>query len=285
MIKKLLLVLFVFIQVQSFSQIGKKETLSPVLELSIVGTSVGGWENDVVLQTTDGENYYLSSEELMVGDLKFRLGRSWTQNWGSSDFPSGIAIQDGQNIPVAVQAQYNVKFNILTGAYSFEKVCICPAVYAPVCANGKTYGNSCEAQCAGETAWENCMIIEPTDVNVYISGSAIGEKQKMPRGGVGFVMYDADVFEGIYTLSNGDLHFEVQEQDMLYFLSGTIFPSGTSSIDYEAMIPVKAGKYAVRINIKTKEYSFIATPTVTIADVNQSNGVIHVIDTVLLPKS
>lgn len=267
MIKKLLLVLFVFIQVQSFSQIVKKETLSPLVEVSIIGTSAGNWDTDVALQTTDGENYYLSAKELVVGELKFRSNKSWTQNWGSASFPSGVGTLGGQNIPVAEQATYNISFNILTGAYNFEKVCICPALYAPVCANGKVYGNSCEAECAGETTWVNGTC-EPMDLNIYISGSAIGEKQKLPRGGVGFVMYDADVFEGIYTFSTGDLHFEVQEQDMLYFLSGTTFPSGTASINYEAMIPVKAGKYAVRINIKTKEYSFIATPSVSIADVN-----------------
>jgi len=31
--------------------------------------------------------------------------------------------------------------------------CICPAVYDPVCVNGKTYGNPCAARCAGHMMW------------------------------------------------------------------------------------------------------------------------------------
>lgn len=32
--------------------------------------------------------------------------------------------------------------------------CICTADYLPVCVNGKTYGNKCEASCAGEVESE-----------------------------------------------------------------------------------------------------------------------------------
>jgi hypothetical protein len=31
--------------------------------------------------------------------------------------------------------------------------CVCPALWAPVCANGVTYGNTCQAQCTGVDAW------------------------------------------------------------------------------------------------------------------------------------
>jgi hypothetical protein len=30
-----------------------------------------------------------------------------------------------------------------------EKDCLCTMEYAPVCANGKTYGNACLAECEG----------------------------------------------------------------------------------------------------------------------------------------
>ncbi|MBK8444086.1 MAG: hypothetical protein IPL35_12015 [Sphingobacteriales bacterium] len=33
--------------------------------------------------------------------------------------------------------------------------CVCPAIYAPVCADGITYGNACEAQCAGVYDYTN----------------------------------------------------------------------------------------------------------------------------------
>jgi hypothetical protein len=267
MIKKLLFGLLILFQVQANAQSSQKTALTPMPEISIIGSSVGGWDTDVALQTTDGENYYLSAKELLVGELKFRSNKSWDQNWGSGDFPVGIGTQGGQNIPVSEKATYNITFNVLSGAYNFEKVCICPTLYAPVCANGKMYSNECAAKCEGETAWVNGAC-EPTDTIVYISGSAIGEKQKMPRGGIGFVPYDANVFEGVYNLSNGDIHFQVQEQDMLYHLTGTTFPSGIAKMNYEVMIPVKEGTYAVHINIKTNEYHFIPTPFVSIANVN-----------------
>lgn len=266
MIKKLLFGLLILFQVQVTAQVSKKITLSPLPEISMIGNAAEGRETDVVLQTADGINYYSSPYAFKTGGLKFRQGRLWAVNWGSLEFPVGTGVQSGADIPV-VEGVYTVQFNVQTGAYSFEKSCVCPALYAPVCSNGKIYENECAAKCAGETTWINGTC-EPTDVNVYISGTAIGEKQKLPRGGVGFVMYDADVFEGIYTFSTGDLHFQVQEQDMLYHLSGTTFPSGTANISYDSMIPVKEGKYAVRINIKTKEYQFIATPNVSIAGVN-----------------
>lgn len=42
--------------------------------------------------------------------------------------------------------------------------CVCPAVYAPVCAGGQTYGNACRASCGGHSRWTPgpCMTHAPT---------------------------------------------------------------------------------------------------------------------------
>lgn len=31
--------------------------------------------------------------------------------------------------------------------------CYCMKIFEPVCAKGQTYGNSCEAECQGNTTW------------------------------------------------------------------------------------------------------------------------------------
>lgn len=41
-------------------------------------------------------------------------------NWGASDFPSGIGVQNGANIPVK-SGSYIVIFNDITGGYNFVK--------------------------------------------------------------------------------------------------------------------------------------------------------------------
>lgn len=33
------------------------------------------------------------------------------------------------------------------------KPCYCMKIFRPVCADGKNYGNSCEAECHGHTTW------------------------------------------------------------------------------------------------------------------------------------
>lgn len=62
-------------------------------------------------------------------DMKFRENSMCDTNWGSLDFPSGIASQEGPNIPVILHNDvettiYDVTFNCRTGEYTFVDVTV-----------------------------------------------------------------------------------------------------------------------------------------------------------------
>ena len=98
------------------------------LPVSIVGDGVGGWPDspgnpgpiDInQLSSTNGVNYKLDNLVCVVGPAKFRQNNSWTTNWGNAAFPSGIATQGGDDIAITTAGTYDVKFNRVTGEYSF----------------------------------------------------------------------------------------------------------------------------------------------------------------------
>ena len=82
--------------------------------------------NDPTIWTT---MITLTNENDLHGDpdiieVKFRQDANWVVNWGGTDFPSGVAWQDGPNIPVPIRLNapedtYFVTFNCVTGEYSF----------------------------------------------------------------------------------------------------------------------------------------------------------------------
>ena len=51
--------------------------------------------------------------------LKFLID-GWSVNWGAGDFPSGMGVQNGADIPVK-SGSYIVVFNDITGGYNFIK--------------------------------------------------------------------------------------------------------------------------------------------------------------------
>ena len=89
--------------------------------ISMIGDAVSGWSTDVVMSTTDNVNFTLSNFTFSNGGAKFRKDASWSNNWGSTSFPSGTAYSNGSNIPVTA-GKFNVSFNINTGAFSFTTV-------------------------------------------------------------------------------------------------------------------------------------------------------------------
>jgi len=95
--------------------------------IGIIGTSVGGWDTDYDMETSDGINYTLSDFYLEAGEVKFRQDNLWCKNWGGFDFPMGYGFQDGPNIFICYSGYYDINFNIETGEYLFvAKMYICP---------------------------------------------------------------------------------------------------------------------------------------------------------------
>ena len=88
--------------------------------VGIIGSAVPpyDWSADVDMITVDGEMYG-GIVTCVAGEAKFRQDDAWAINWGAADFPAGVGVQDGPNIPVAA-GTYLVIFNRTTGMYSFQ---------------------------------------------------------------------------------------------------------------------------------------------------------------------
>jgi hypothetical protein len=87
--------------------------------VGILGTALNGFDvDDTDLTTVDGF-YYTLDLYLNVGEVKFRKDNSWAINWGLNAFPSGTGVQDGANIPIGIDGNYNVAFDRLSGQYIF----------------------------------------------------------------------------------------------------------------------------------------------------------------------
>ena len=92
-------------------------------DIGIIGSATpGGWDNDtdMYIDPTDTNQYYITLD-LVVGEAKFRQNDAWAVNWGAADFPSGVAIQDGPNVPIAKAGTYEITFDKSTGEYNFAE--------------------------------------------------------------------------------------------------------------------------------------------------------------------
>jgi hypothetical protein len=98
----------------NFSEIVTFETIG------LIGDATpGGWDTETPLnQSGSNPDMWMANIELVDGGCKFRANNDWAVNWGSSDWPTGIGVQDGDNIP-AVAGLYQVSLNTATGEYSF----------------------------------------------------------------------------------------------------------------------------------------------------------------------
>ena len=91
-------------------------------DIGIIGSATPfGWDADVdLIQNALDTNEYSATLDLLAGEAKFRANDAWDVNWGSTDFPSGVGVQNGPNIPIPSAGTYAIRFNKATGAYNFE---------------------------------------------------------------------------------------------------------------------------------------------------------------------
>ena len=88
-------------------------------EVSMIG-AFNGWNGDVEMtrSAADPNEWSLFRSWNIDSQVKFRQNKDWTVNWGNSTWPTGIATDNGPNIPL-VAGKYDVSFNCATGAYGF----------------------------------------------------------------------------------------------------------------------------------------------------------------------
>jgi hypothetical protein len=83
------------------------------------GTPLMSWDIDFFLtQDPLDENVWTYASIDLNGEVKFRADSMWDVNWGATDFPEGIGVQLGPNIPVPA-GTYGITFNSNTGHYVF----------------------------------------------------------------------------------------------------------------------------------------------------------------------
>lgn len=195
----------------------------PVIYYQTVGiigdATPGGWDNDTDMElnplTGDSSDWYLRVV-LTDGEAKFRADNDWPVNWGAGDFPSGIALRDGANIPVTA-GEYKIYFNTFTGQYGFVLLQVFNTV--------GIVGPATPLQ-----SW---------DVDVDMTKDA----------------NDENLWKlATVNLTDGEMKFRAEDA-WTFNWGATDFPTGTGTQD-GPNIPVVAGTYGITINTDSGEYAF-----------------------------
>ncbi|MBW6460693.1 MAG: T9SS type A sorting domain-containing protein [Bacteroidales bacterium] len=174
-----------------------------------------------ILTLTPGSNSYDPPD---IIHMKFRENADWTVNWGSDDFPSGIATQGGPDIPVPLDVDqlttdYKVTFNCATGEFSF------------------TPASGAIGMIGAFIGWQ------PRDIPMN-RDAANPNLWHLSRS----------------WYADSEVKFR-ENMDWTVNWGGTTFPSGTG-IPGGDNIPLVAGKYDVTFNATTLAYSFVPNPDI-----------------------
>lgn len=187
--------------------------------IGIIGTAteLGNFDEDLdMIQDSAASWVWRLELPLSVGAVKFRANNLWTQNWGGTDFPSGVGIQGAGNIPIDTAGLYLVTFNTASFEYRFEPQTV---VYTSIGIIGSAT--------PGGTAMDTDLEQNPVNPSQWSANMM---------------------------LVDGTARFRADDMDEVNWGGGD-FPSGTGEQDGPD-IPVTAGEYNVRFNSSSGEYSF-----------------------------
>ncbi|MCB9426695.1 MAG: T9SS type A sorting domain-containing protein [Flavobacteriales bacterium] len=141
--------------------------------VGIIGTAVNGWDEDVDMVSQGGDAYTLTYW-LKAGDLKFRKDNKWTENWGSTAYPGGTGLLNGQNIPIPSEGNYTIEFNSATGVYNFEYLTVANYDYNPNNISVKVFPNP-TSDIWNISSEEEITSVEVVDVSGKIVGNYVPE--------------------------------------------------------------------------------------------------------------
>lgn len=192
--------------------------------VGIIGDATpGGWDEDTDLEKSDDDVHQWNLRIVLNdGEAKFRADNEWIVDWGAGDFPGGIGVQGGANIPITA-GEYLVSFNSLSGAYSFTEIV--------------EYGTIGLIGVSGPLGdWENDTPLNKSedDFNIWTLSS------------VDLIDYDPDADGGVKFRAENDWAVNWGSED---------FPSGIGEPGGPNIQPV-AGTYSVWFNSSTGEYIF-----------------------------
>lgn len=188
-------------------------------QVSLIGdATAGGWNTDTDM-TLSSPHIWTATVSLTAGGVKFRANHDWGTNWGSKGFPSGIGVNNGDNITLATGNTFYVWFNDVSGEYFFGAT-----------ANSAPYATGVSLIGPAASDWSTDVPLTTNPNNSYL-------------------------FSKIVTLTDGDTKFR-HTNDWNVNWGGSTFPGGIG-IGNGPNIPAKAGKYFVTINSLTGEYLFL----------------------------
>ena len=198
---------FEFLLIQNFASIG------------IIGDATpGGWDvdTDMNVDPMDASQWNLRII-LADGEAKFRADDDWAANWGAGDFPEGIAIRDGANIPITA-GEWVIDFNTTTGAYKFTEIIVYDTV--GVIGTGTANGD-----------WDNDVFLDKDPDNEFH-------------------------FSGVVALTlDGEIKFRANA-DWTVNWGAPEFPAGVGTQDGDNIIITTGGNFLASIFTDTGAYSF-----------------------------